>query len=182
MHKQLKLFLVANSFFALAAGMIGPIYAIFVKEIGGSVLDAGSAWAVFMIISGVGMILMGKIQDNLKKEKTMMMIGYSLQSLVFLGYFFVSSITGLLIVQALLGISMTIQFPAFNSFYTKYLEKGKYAFQWAAWEGMYFILTGIAAFIGAFIVTIFSFRFLFLLMFGLSLVGLLLSTQLKEKR
>lgn len=182
MHKQLKLFLAANSFFVLAAGMLGPIYAIFVKEIGGSILDAGSAWAVFMIISGIGMVLMGKVQDNLKREKPMMMLGYSLQSLAFLGYFFVSNITELLIVQIFLGISMTIQFPAFNSFYTKYLEKGKYAFQWAAWEGMYFTLTGIAAFIGAFIVTIFSFRFLFLLMFGLSLIGLFLSTQLQEKK
>ena len=180
MHKQLKLFLISNSFFTLAAGMFGPIYAIFVNQIGGDILAAGSAWAVFMIISGLGTLLMGKIQDKLKKEKPVILIGYALQSLGFLGYFFVSNVMQLFIVQILLGISLMIQLPVFNSFYTKYLEKNKLAFQWAAWEGMYFTITGIAALIGGFVVKIFNFKFLFLMMFGLSLIGLLIATQLKE--
>ena len=92
MHKQLRLFLMANSFFAFAAGMLGPIYALFVKQIGGDVLAASGAWATFMIVSGLGIFLMGKIQDKIKREKPVIIIGYSLQSLGFLGYFFVSNI------------------------------------------------------------------------------------------
>ncbi|MBI2654135.1 MFS transporter [Candidatus Woesearchaeota archaeon] len=182
MHKQLRLFLTANSFFALAAGMLGPIYALFVKQIGGDVLAASGAWATFMIVSGLGIFLMGKIQDKIKREKPVIIIGYFLQSLGFLGYFFVSNIVQLFIVQVILGVSLMIQIPVFNSFYTKYLEKGKYASQWAAWEGLYFTITGIAALIGGFVVKFFDFKFLFLMMFGLSLIGLALSTQLKEEK
>ena len=180
MHKQLKLFLAANSFFLLAAGMLGPIYALFVKEIGGGVLVAGSSWAIFMIVSGLGIFIMGGIQDNIKKDKLVIIIGYALESLGFLGYFFVSNVIHLFMVQLLLGISMVIQTPVFDSFYTKYLEKGRFASQWSAWEGMYFTITGVAALIGAFLVKIFGFKVLFLIMFFLSLIGLIVASQLNE--
>ena len=69
MHKQLKLFLIANSLFLLAAGMLGPLYALFVKDIGGDILVVGASWSIFMIVSGLGIFLMGRIQDNIKKDK-----------------------------------------------------------------------------------------------------------------
>lgn len=99
MHKQLKLFLIGNSFFVLAVGMLGPIYALFVKKVGGDALVAGTAWAVFMVISGLGVLIMGKIQDNLKRDKPMILIGYALQSLGLIGYYFVSNVAQLFIVQ-----------------------------------------------------------------------------------
>ena len=170
-----------NSFFVFAMGMFGPIYAIYVQKIGGDILAAGIAWAVFMIISGVGILLMGNIQDKIKRDKTSIIVGYALMSLGFLGYFFVSNVSQLFLVQVLMGISAVILTPAYDSFYTKYLEKGKFASQWAAWEGVWHIVTGIAALVGAFLVKLFSFKFLFLVMFFTSLIGLILSTQLKEK-
>ena len=182
MHKQLKLFLTANSFFVLAAGMFGPIYAIFVQKIGGDILAAGTAWAIFMVISGIGILFMGNIQDKIGKDKPAIIIGYALESLAFLGYFFVSNVMQLFLVQILLGISRVVVAPAYDSFYTKYLEKGKFASQWAAWEGTWHILTGIAALIGAFLAKIFGFKALFLAMFFTSLIGLLIGTQLKEKK
>lgn len=181
-HKQLKLFLVANSFFIIALGMFGPIYAIFVQEIGGDILAAGSAWAVFMITSGIGIYIMGKVVDKLQREKPILMWGYALTSLGFLSYYFVSNVYHLFGVQILLGLSYVMINPASNSFYTKYLEKGKFASLWSAWESSYFTLTGIAAMIGAFLVKIFNFRILFLTMFFVSLVGLILSTRLEEEK
>ncbi len=181
MHKQLQLFLIVNSLFVLAMGMFGPIYAIFVQKIGGDILAAGTAWAVFMVVSGVGILLMGKIQDKIKKDKLSIILGYALMSLGFLGYYFVSNVKQLFLVQILLGLSTVVLTPAYDSFYTKYLEKGKFASQWAAWEATWYTVTGVAALIGAFLVKIFSFKILFLVMFFTSLIGLLLSTQLKEK-
>src|SRR3989344_8912816 len=179
MHRQLKLFLMADSFYVLALGMFVPIYAIFVKEIGGDILVAGSAWAIFMIISGIGILIMGKIQDRFKKDKFFIISGYTFMSLGLLGYFFVSNVFQLFLVQILLGISHVVLIPAYDSFYTKYLEKGKFASQWAAWEGIWYVVTGIAAIIGAFLAKQFGFKSLFLVMFFTSLIGLVISTQLK---
>src|SRR3989338_2057199 len=109
MHKQMKLFLITNSFFVSSMGMLGPIYAIFVRQLGGDVLDAGISWSAFLITSGLGMLFIGKIHDSLKKEKLMITIGYSLQSLAFLGYYFVSNMAQLYIAQVMLGISLMIQ-------------------------------------------------------------------------
>src|SRR3989338_242469 len=111
----------------------------------------------------------------------MITIGYSLQSLAFLGYYFVSNMAQLYIAQVILGISLMIQLPVLNQFYTKYLEDGKFASQWGTWGGINFTITGIAALIGGFLVKISSFKALFLAMFLTSIIGLALSTQLKEK-
>ncbi len=181
MNNQLKLFLTATSFFVLATGMFGPIYAIFVLRIGGDILTAGTAWAIFMIISGVGIFFTGKVLDRLKKDKPAIILGFALESLVYLGYFFVSNVKQLFLIQILLGISQVILRPANDSFYTKYLEKGKLASQWAAWEGLWSIVTGIAALIGATIVKFFDFRVLFLVMFFISIIGLILVTQIEDK-
>ncbi|MBI3035057.1 MFS transporter [Candidatus Woesearchaeota archaeon] len=181
MHKQMKLFLVANSFFIMSLGMYGPIHAIFVQEIGGNILAAGSAWAIFMITSGIGILFMGKLVDAIQREKPLMMLGYAISSLGFLGYYFVSNVYHLFGVQVLLGLGYVMINPAGNSFYTKYLEKGKIASQWSAWEGSYFTLTGVAAIVGAFLVKIFNFKTLFLVMFILSLIGLFVASQLRDK-
>ena len=182
MHKQNRLFLVMFSFFTLSGAMLGPIYAIFVKEIGGDILAAGSAWAIFMIVSGVGMLFMGKIQDRFKSNKNFIIVGYLVTCLAYLGYFFVSNVIQLFLVQVLLGISEMIVVPARDSFYAKYIDKEKMASQWAAWESVWFIVAGFAAISGAFIVDKFGFKFLFLTMFVLSFIGLILATQLKDKK
>ena len=64
----------------------------------------------------------------------------------------------------------------------KYLEKGKFASQWATWEATYYIVQGSAALLGAFLVAVFNFKFLFLAMFFVSLTGLIISTQLQDKK
>lgn len=181
MHLQNKLFLIILSFFVFGEGMLGPIYAIFVNNIGGDVLAAGTAWSIFLFVSGIGIFLMGRIQDRYKSDKNFILLGYSLTSLGFLGYYFVSSVIQLFLVQAVLGVATMIVVPARDSFYTRYLEKRNFASQWAAWEGIWHIVTGAAALAGALIAKMFGFKVLFLSMFALSLIGLAVTIQLKDK-
>lgn len=181
MHKQLRLFLFADGIYALAFGMLGPIYAVFVQRIGGDILEAGAAWAIFMIVSGVGMLFMGKLQDKLSRDKSVLVVGYALRSLGFLGYYFVSNVPQMFILQVFLGLSVVIISPATYSFYAKYVDSKKLAFQWIAWESTWFILQGIAALIGSFLASLFGFKTLFLVMFVFSLISLAIATQLKEE-
>ena len=181
MHKQNKLFLTMYLSFIFAAQMLSPLYAIYVVKIGGDILAAGSALSIFMLISGLGILLMGKIEDKFKKDKPFIILGYSFISLGFLGYFFIKNTLQLFMVQVILGAGTMILVPARDSFYTKYLEKGRFASQWATWEGLMYIAGGIAALTGAFLAKIFGFRVLFLIMFFISLFGLAVATQLKDK-
>ena len=90
MNKFLKILLGADFFIILGMGMITPIYAIFVEQIGGSILDAGSAWAIFAFTSGILMYLIGRWEDRKRHYAKMLFFGYLLRSLAFLGYFFLS--------------------------------------------------------------------------------------------
>lgn len=181
MHRQLRLLLLISTFLVFAWGMFGPIYAIFVKKIGGDILDTGFSWGIYMIVSGVGIFFMGKFQDKLKREKPVLLIGYGLRCIVLLAYMFITSIIQLFILQFLLGLSIVITVPAFDSLYTKNLKKGKFASQWAYFESIYFGAQGVAALAGAALVKFFSFGALFFVMFLLTLFGLILVTSIKEK-
>ena len=70
MQNGLKILIVADAFANLALGMLGPIYAIFVGEIGGDILDVGWAYFTFTFTSGVVLYLISKWEDRvLHKEK-----------------------------------------------------------------------------------------------------------------
>ena len=53
MKKELKILLTAYCFSTFAFSMLSPIYAIFVEEIGGGILEASYAIAIFTFISGL---------------------------------------------------------------------------------------------------------------------------------
>ena len=181
MNKQLKIYLTMFSFFVLAEAMLGPIYAIFVKNIGGDILAAGSAWAVFMIISGIGVFLMGKFQDKIKNDRKFIIIGYSMRSLGFLGYYFVSNIAQMFTLQIFLGLTAIMITPASYSFYAKHVDSKNLASEWTAWQCVWDTGQGIAALIGSFLAAFYGFKTLFLVMFFVSLISSFIALNLKEE-
>jgi hypothetical protein len=182
MNKWLRLLLIADFFMLLAMGMLTPIYAIFVEEIGGDILAASGAWALFTFTAGVLIWFSGRWQDKLRKQgiahKRFISFGYLIRCIAFLGYFFVASKFHLFAVQILLGIGVAASVPAYDSLYSKLLTKGRFASEWGAWEGMNMIVASIAAVIGGVVANYFGFKTLFLVMFGISLIGLVISIRL----
>ncbi len=175
MKKTLKLLLEASGFFIFASGMLGPIYAIFVEEIGGNILTASGAWAIFTLFSGILKFFISKWEDHVKHQEKLLIIGYGMASLGFLGYFFVQNAIHLFIVQAFLGIATAIRVPAYDGMYSRNLDKGKAISEWGIWESMSDINLAISATIGGLIASIFGFKVLFLFMFVLSVIGFLIS-------
>lgn len=182
MRKGLKILLFADFFMLLAFGMITPIYAIFVEEIGGDILSASGAWAIFALTSGFLIWLFGKWEDRVKHLEKMVFLGYLLRCLGFLGYFFVVNKYHLFGVQILLGMSLAMSTPAYDSLYSKFLSKGKFASEWGAWEAMNMIVGGVAALFGGIIANYFGFKTLFIIMFLNGIVGVLISSVLLSKK
>jgi uncharacterized membrane protein len=178
MNRILRTLLLTDSFSILAAGMFGPIYAIFVERIGGDILDAGGAYAAFAIASGVFLFLISRWEDHVKHKEKLIVIGYSLGSLGILGYLFISAPIHLFLVQAVLGIAGAISSPAYDAIFSRNLDKGRFASEWGMYESMEYIVTAIAALSGAFIASLYGFPSLFLMMFFISLIGLFISFRL----
>lgn len=172
---MLEYLLFVDTITSFSLGLFGPIYAIFVEDIGGDILSASSVWAAYTIVIGVMIIIFGKLEDRIKREGRVMTLGYSLISLSILGYYFVSNPLELLIVQIVLGIGVAIVTPSFDTLYCRYLERKKVGFEWGLWEGLGEIFTGLSAIAGGIIAAFFGFKLLFIIMFLVSLAAVLVS-------
>jgi DHA1 family multidrug resistance protein-like MFS transporter len=182
MRAELKILLASSFLFNLAAGLFGPIYAVFVEGIGGDLLTAGSAYAVFSIASGVLIFAIGKWEDRSKHKGKLVVASRVLCCFGFLGYIFVANAIQLFLVQLIFGIAAAIGNPAFDSMYSLNVSKSRSASEWGLWESQYAVTIGVAALLGGLTAQFLGFRTLFILMFGISMLSLLVSLLLLRKR
>ncbi|MBU2639985.1 MAG: hypothetical protein KKG75_04770, partial [Nanoarchaeota archaeon] len=75
MDKELKILLMTSALFILAGGLFGPIYAVFVEEIGGDLLTAGAAYSVFAIVTGGIIFFLAKWEDKVKHQEKLVVFG-----------------------------------------------------------------------------------------------------------
>jgi MFS family permease len=180
MHKILKILITSSIFYNFAAGMFGPIYAIFAQKIGGSILVASSAIAMYTAVVGILILVFGRFEDRLDKKK-IFITGRAVNVVGVAGYIFVSSPIDLFLVQIILGIAIAMMNPTFEALYSRGLRKGHEAFEWSVWEGSINLVLAGAAVVGGIVATVFGFTALFILMTGMATGGFVVSTFLMEK-
>jgi len=65
MHNIVKILLFSSIVHTFSLGLLGPIYAVFVQGIGGNILSASSAWAIYSVTIGILTIVFGKFEEKL---------------------------------------------------------------------------------------------------------------------
>lgn len=168
-----KILLRASIISFFSFGLFGPIYAIFVKDIGGDVLEAGTAFGLYLIASGGLTLVFGHWQWLIKRSKPAILVGYSIFTLGQLGYLIIDSPGQLFIIQVMLGLATAILEPTWDGLYSQNLSNSQAAMAWSRWAAARDISSGIAAFIGGAIVAYYSFAVLFIVMGVLNLVMLI---------
>lgn len=163
MNSKEKILLYSSNLWNFSEGMFGPLFAIFTQRIGGSILEVTWAWATYLIVTGIFVILIGRYSDHHNKEK-MMIAGYALSALFTFGYLLVETPLHLFFVQAGLGFSLALANPTWYALYSKYADKKSPGLVWGLADGESKISIGIAIIIGGFIVNTFSFEILFIVM------------------
>lgn len=179
-NNALRILLTTNAMILMAGAMLGPIYALFVTEIGGDLMDASIAGSIFALVAGLTTLISGKLSDKIKENELIIAAGYIIMGVGFLMYIWVNSIVYLFIVQAIIGLGEAFYSPAFDAVYSKHLNHKESGTQWGAWESMNYFTTAIGAMIGGALVTAFDFNTLFILMGGLCLSSALYIYQLKR--
>ena len=177
MHKILKTLITSSIFYNFAAGMLGPIYALFALEIGGGILVASTAIAIYTAVIGVLIFIFGRFEDKLDKKKVFI-LGRAINVVGIFGYIFVSSPTDLFMVQIILGIAIAMMNPTFEALYSRGLRRGREAFEWSVWEGSIHLVFALAAITGGVIAALFGFKVLFMFMTAMALIGFATSTSL----
>jgi MFS family permease len=178
MRNAIKILLFADAWCGFALGMIGPIYAIFVEGIGGSILDASWAYFAFMVSQGLALFALGHAEDRTIRRERYVTGGYALIALSCLMYLVVYDQTTLVITQVVAGLGGAVLSPAFDSLYGEHVDKKHEASEWGYWEGMGYLVTAAGAITGGYIAHLYGFRTLFLYMFAVSFVSVLVSLNL----
>lgn len=173
-NKPLKVLISINVVFIFAANMFPSIFALFIKEIGGGALTAGSVWAVFSLTAGILMLVLTRFGDKIKEKEYLIAAGYFFRMIGWIGYFFAGAIWHLYLLQIVLALGEALGTPAFNAVYSEHLNKGRYIKQWGVWGSFNLTVMALAAFSGGAIVSFCGFKTLFLLMAGLSAFSLIL--------
>lgn len=163
-NKAIRILLATNGMILIAVAMLGPIYALFVEEIGGDLLDASFAFAVFALAAGITTLISGKYSDRIKENELIVVVGYGIMGAAFFGYMLVDSIWSLLIVQVIIGLGEAIYSPAFDALYSKHLDGHKTGREWGAWEAINYFTTAIGAICGGLLVVNFGFNTMFIAM------------------
>ncbi len=177
MNRILKYLLVAEGFSMLAAGLFGPIYAIFVANIGGDILAAGGAYAAFSLAAGLMVFFISRWEDHVKHKEKLVMIGHVIGAAGILGYLFVQNPLQLFLIQIVLGFAEAIGSPAFDGLYSRYLDQGRFASEWGLYDSIDYSVAGISAALGGLIASVYGFQTLFLVMFLLSLLSIAVSAK-----
>ena len=165
-NKALASLLLSNSMVLISLGMLVPIYALFVQQIGGSALSAGLTAGALAFASGLSALLTGKLIDKFSRDKTryFLFFGWTLIGISCLLYLFVHNITALFLVQIFAGFVKTISAPAFDTLFARHLDKSSTGQEYGIWEASFFITAGIGSVLGGAVVTLFGFSGVFITM------------------
>jgi len=163
-NQKTRALLIADITWFFGEGMLGPLFAVFTERIGGDIFNITSAWATYLIVTGLLIVLIGKMSDKIVNKKKLLIWGYVLNAIFTFCYLFVSSPMQLLMLQVGLGISAALATPTWDALYTKYQNKKKSGLIWGLADGVSEMFRGIAIIIGGLVITYFSFDLLFIIM------------------
>ncbi len=164
MTLQGKILLWSANIWTFSDALLGPLFAIYAGRIGGDIFEITWAYAIYLIVTGIVVVIVGKISDEFLSKELLLTIGYGLTTLGTLSYLFVTSPIQLFAVQALLGFALALSNPTWYALYSEYSASGHDGYFWGLADGIGKILAGTAVVLGGVIVSYFSFAALFVLM------------------
>jgi MFS family permease len=160
---EARLLLKISYLTTFAESMLVPMYTAFTEQVGGSILDAGIAFAVFSIATGAVIGLVGTRPWFQKHVRSCLAAGFLISACCDLAYILVGNKWQLFGVQTIAGLASGLIEPAWDSLFTDDIEHSS-AKHWSIWAGGSHVVAGAAALIGGAIVAGASFTVLFVAM------------------
>lgn len=157
--------LIANYASAFAWGLFAPLFAIIVIDRGGTASEVGFLWGAYTLLTGVSMLIFGRIEDTKHAAKRMLVLGTSFQILASFLLIIMTGKEGLVIAQFCFGIGFGMGAPALRAIYGSMLKKGKLATEWGLMDGGNMLIMSLAAVVGGYVYQYWTPTSLYLIMF-----------------
>jgi len=168
--RQARLLLGISFLTTFAESMLVPMYAAFTEKVGGSILDAGIAFAVFSMATGLVVALIGTRPWFQHHVRSCLMVGFLMSAACDVSYVFVQNRWQLFGAQIVAGLATGLIEPAWDALFTDDIEHSS-AKHWSIWAGGTHLVAGGASLLGGLVVSYFSFSALFLSMAAIDTVA-----------
>lgn len=169
-NKVVKVLIASDVALLTGFGFITPIFAIFVAQrvaVGDTAEAAriaGFAMAVYWGVKSILMISFGKYLDRNHGEKDdlyFVVIGNILAAGSVFGYIFSSLPWHIYALNGLYSLGMAMNIPGWTAIFSRHLDKGQEAFEWATRSTIIGIGAGASGALGGIIASQFGFNVLF---------------------
>ena len=171
-NKVIKVLSLSDIALLTGLGFFTPIFAIFIAQkitlgdAGEAARVAGFAMAIYWGLKSCLQIPFGSYLDKEQGEKDdlyFVVIGNILATISVFGYIFSSAAWHIYLLSALYSLGMAMNIPGWTAMFTRHIDKGKEAFEWATRSTAIGIGAGIAGALGGIITEQFGFNVLFVL-------------------
>ncbi|MFA5730143.1 MAG: MFS transporter [Candidatus Paceibacterota bacterium] len=135
-NKIVKYLILADISFWTGWGLVSPVFAIFIVEKvqGGTALVVGIATAVYWLCRSLLVLPAGRLLDKYAGEKDdylFLVAGNFIATLVLFGYIFAVYPWHIYMLQAFYGIGIAMGLSGWRAIFTRNIDKGKEASEWA---------------------------------------------------
>ena len=172
MHKRASILVWSSNLWNFGDGLLGPLFAVFAQKVGGDILDIAWAWGIYLIVTGVFIVVVGHLSDKIPKLP-ILFAGYVLNAVFTFAYLLVQTPLELFIVQAAIGFALALTNPTWFALMGRFSAGEREGAAWGLADGRDKIATGLAVFAGGLIVSNFGFSALFITMGTLQLLSAL---------
>lgn len=187
-NNTIKLLIFSDIFLFTGFGLIGPIFAIFIKDNlqGGTIAAAGLASFIFLITKSIIQVPFSKFVDKHDHKIKFLIIGTFLIALVPFIYIFATHIYMIFLAQFIYGVAAGFAFPCWFGLFTLNLDKHHESFEWSIYGALVSVGAAISAAVGGFIAQYVGFKITFLIGGAMSLIGcgilFLLNKKVEDKK
>jgi len=184
-NKIVKYLILADIAFWTGWGLVTPVFAIFIVERiqGGTALVVGIATAVYWLFRSLLVLPSGKVLDKYIGEKDdylFLVAGNLIAALVLFGYMLAIYPWHIYLLQVFYGIGMALSLAGWRAIFTRNIDKGKEASEWALDDTLLSFGTAGAGIISGLLVTELGYSITFAIAGTLGLLSVILLLCLRK--
>lgn len=176
---------VSDAFLFSSVGLLAPIFALFIDGyiVGGSTVVAGMAATIFLFTRSIAQIPAASIIDRIRGERDdfwFLVIGTFVSALIPLAYIFISTPSELYLLEFVYGLANAFTFPSWCALFTRHIDKNREGVEWGVYQTLIDLSSAGAAVFGGVIAEQFGFKWVFILVSFLGILGSLLLLSIRR--
>ncbi len=183
LNRTIILLILSDIFFLTGFGLIDPIIAIFIDGSieGGSIFTAGIASTIFFVTKSLIQLPFSKYVDGHDNKIHWLILGMGLVTFVPVIYIFAPNIWFIYLAQFLYGVGSGLAYPTWLGLWSINLDKNHESYEWSLYSTLTGIGTAISASAGAAMADFLGFRFSFVVVGIMSVIGCLVLIVLEKQ-